>query len=347
MITCTPVSLPSDLDADLPEVREWLESCDLISRANAARWGEGLLRRTPTERLAAARARGAQQRLFRLHQAGHLIGEVVLMLPGDELSHLIEGGCALDPGLPEQTVGEVAVLVRDLLERTARDTGRGEIWAESDATCEGINPQAPDVRPLLEHGYQLDQITRSSVLHLDRLAGLDRRLAQACVRTPELELLHWQAPTPARYVEQLCRLHEQMAADEPGGDHDACWTVERLIEDERQAGAGGGQLLIVVAQDPSGELVGWSQLLTAPDGTARQRQTLVVPAHRGRGLGVRLKLANLEALAANGGMGQRVLSFTAETNTAIHRVNDAVGFVPVHWAASWTRNSRDAERPRD
>ena len=76
----------------------------------------------------------------------------------------------------------------------------------------------------------------------------------------------------------------------------------------RSDGAFGGYSLLFV---PHGTDYGW------------QDDTLVMPEHRGRRLGAALKSANYADLPDH---VRSVHTWTAPSNTAMHRINTALGF---------------------
>lgn len=101
----------------------------------------------------------------------------------------------------------------------------------------------------------------------------------------------------------------------------------------------GGQPVLMVAarRVGGGSLVGYSRLNLTAVGAASQHDTLVLKSHRGHGLGMLLKLANLVALRDLRGVGQKVFTFNAEQNRPMLDVNEAVGFVPAAREGVWQK----------
>jgi GNAT superfamily N-acetyltransferase len=123
-----------------------------------------------------------------------------------------------------------------------------------------------------------------------------------------------------------------MSTDEPAGDgahKEEVWDARRLAEDEELLRARGLWKLAAVAQHAAtGRLVAFSELLLAPDAPAEawQMATLVHPEHRGHRLGLAVKLANLEALAAAAPLVRRIVTGNASVNAPMIAVNDLMGF---------------------
>lgn len=141
------------------------------------------------------------------------------------------------------------------------------------------------------------------------------------------ELVAWRGRCPDEHRAAYLAMRNQMNADVPVGDLDLQAAVlddarlaaseERLARSydvrvaaarRRSDGAWGGYSLLFV---PHGATYGW------------QDDTLVMPDHRGRRLGAALKSANYADLPPEVTL---VHTWTAPSNTAMHRTNTAMGF---------------------
>ena len=85
-----------------------------------------------------------------------------------------------------------------------------------------------------------------------------------------------------------------------------------------------------IALDPQGVVVAWTRLVAAAD-SARAAQiegTLVLPQHRGQGLGKAVKIASL--LAARDHTSSRTVRTSSDDqNVWMRDINQALGFAPV------------------
>jgi GNAT superfamily N-acetyltransferase len=118
------------------------------------------------------------------------------------------------------------------------------------------------------------------------------------------------------------------------------WTVDRLLAAEQRHAAGLRTRLIAAAEHlPSGRLVGFTVLGVPADGArpVNQEDTLVVPGHRGRRLGMLLKAANLEHLHRVRPGHPAVVTDNAEENRPMLDVNEAMGFVPIGSTGAWKK----------
>ncbi|WP_206447023.1 hypothetical protein [Agrococcus sp. KRD186] len=206
---------------------------------------------------------------------------------------------------------------------------------------------------MLARGYALEQVYRMSVADvraLERAApSLSERWADASARAAAdgYEAIAWSGPTPAEHRPGVRRLHEGMSTDSPVGElalEAETWSDERLAEFERQKIDGGRTMRTVIARHiASGELAGFTSLFVGAvllgngDDVARQHDTIVAREHRGRRLGMLLKLANLVELRDHHPSHARVSTMNAEENRHMLAVNEATGFLPVGYEAVWQR----------
>ena len=89
----------------------------------------------------------------------------------------------------------------------------------------------------------------------------------------------------------------------------------------------------------SGHVVGYTEVvvpLGAPE-SAWQHDTLVVREHRGHGLGLAMKVANLWALLERHPAVRSINTWNAEDNAPMIAVNEEMGFEPVAHSAYWRR----------
>jgi GNAT superfamily N-acetyltransferase len=150
-------------------------------------------------------------------------------------------------------------------------------------------------------------------------------------------VVSWSGPCPAQYEEAMAELHTAMSSDAPVGEvtrEAVVFTVDRLRLQETRL-ARNWLSMTSMALTATGAGVGYSTLLL-PYGQpehALQDDTLVLHSHRGRGLGVALKVANLlrvEELPTADTSARRWLhTYTQRGNGAMQHVNARFGFRPV------------------
>ncbi|MGO1226944.1 GNAT family N-acetyltransferase [Brachybacterium sp.] len=162
---------------------------------------------------------------------------------------------------------------------------------------------------------------------------LDPALLQAEARpAPGIEVRTWQGACPEEFLEDWARLTTQMEADVPMGDLTRPASradVNEIRRNEQRMHAQGWALVRGLAHD-GGVAVGYTELFVNrhdPE-ILTQDDTLVDRAHRGRGIGRALKLANLENLVAvpEAKSSRWIQTYTALDNAPMLSLNRALGF---------------------
>ncbi|WP_327304935.1 GNAT family N-acetyltransferase [Streptomyces sp. NBC_01298] len=147
---------------------------------------------------------------------------------------------------------------------------------------------------------------------------------------PGYELHCWPGPVPDAWARAAAVAHGAME-DAPSGELDQriqTWTPERLHAAQRKILDRGGALTTVAAVTPDGEVAAYTELvLPDPAGPrALQYDTVVVPAHRGHGLGRTVKLRMLAEAATRHPDLRTIATSVADDNTPMLAVNAALGY---------------------
>ncbi|MFB6620199.1 GNAT family N-acetyltransferase [Streptomyces sp. NPDC085524] len=147
---------------------------------------------------------------------------------------------------------------------------------------------------------------------------------------PGYQLKTWHGLAPDDWAGPLAKAHGAME-DAPTGGVDEqleTWSAPKLHAAQQLILDRGGELTTVAAVTPDGEVAAYTELVLAdPAGPrALQYDTVVVPAHRGHGLGLTVK-RHMQALAAQRHPALRQIGTTvADENTPMRRVNEALGY---------------------
>lgn len=233
--------------------------------------------------------------------------------------------------------GHAAALLAHL-EGRAREQGRTTFTTECayplDAPVDGAGQQSPDFLSHQGYAFALGDIQRRLELPVDD--GLLARLAEeAAAYHDGYELRVFDGPVPEDLAAPLAALSSTLMTEAPMGELDLepqspDVAIMRFWEDviARQ----GRTKFTTVALHESGELAAYTDLAIGPtDGTRRAYQwgTLVARAHRGRRLGLAVKVANLAQLQAARPDAVSVTTWNAEVNSHMIGVNELLGFRPV------------------
>lgn len=143
-------------------------------------------------------------------------------------------------------------------------------------------------------------------------------------------LRNWVTECPDDLVDAYARSREAMN-DAPYGDEpheDMTWDAERvrLLEQHRMKMRARVYYTVAV-HDATGEVAGYTELIvTDPSATAEQDDTGVLRAHRGNGLGLLMKSANLLWLRAAEPQITTIATWNAASNKHMLAVNHKMGF---------------------
>ncbi|WP_206447025.1 GNAT family N-acetyltransferase [Agrococcus sp. KRD186] len=212
-------------------------------------------------------------------------------------------------------------------------SGHGAIAADAPAAL------------LASMGYELEQIERVSELDVAAArALLEAHRADALAHAgAAYESRTWQGATPPELLDAMALLHERMSTDVPRAaleDDIEHWDAARVQRVEREwAEAGLTPLQAIAVHRASGDAVAFTiLLLPAPGRPAFQEDTLVHAEHRGHRLGMLVKAENLLQLGRLHPDRARIITWNAEENRPMLRVNEALGFVPVGAEGGWQRS---------
>ncbi|MBT2408033.1 MULTISPECIES: GNAT family N-acetyltransferase [unclassified Streptomyces] len=163
--------------------------------------------------------------------------------------------------------------------------------------------------------------------------------------TPGYELKVWHGLVPDEWADAAAVAHAAME-DAPAGDSDeqfTAWTAERVHTAQQLVLDRGGELTMVAAVTPAGEVAAYTVLvLPDPAGPrALQYDTVVVPAHRGHGLGRAVKLGMLADAARRHPALRQIGTTVADENTPMRAVNDALGYRRERGAAVFQLRLKD------
>jgi mycothiol synthase len=258
---------------------------------------------------------------------GQLVGTAALYRLGEQNPHLAAVDVTVHPKhrrrgvatalLRLVTAGAAEADLRTLLAEGVPAGGPGQAWARA-------------------LGFVL--VERTARQSLD-MAQADRSSWQVGGPTG-YRLARWIDSAPEDLLASYATARNAIG-DRPRGDTtyvDAVWTPQRVRADETAAIAGERQTRVVVAvHEQTAQVAGLTYLEVRrrrPD-LATQQDTVVLPAHRGHRLGVWMKAANLDWLAADHPQVTRVVTSTAADNEHMLRINRQVGFTVDAATENW------------
>lgn len=264
---------------------------------------------------------------YQLHAARdgeRIVGTLMLGLPLKENLEHAEVTVTVVPDRRGRGLGTRLLAEAD---RVMAEEGRTVAISEVPVPPGQTRDSWPGARFAIRHGFEVGLEEDTLTLDLPVGEGL---LAGLRPDTGHHRLLEWTGACPDALVEAYARMRTVMQQDMPIGDLEVApevWDVERVRAMEKRMAGSGTVGLVTVAESPSGELVGFtSLLLPAGQNIVYQEDTLVTGAHRGHGLGMALKVRNLERLARDFPDRSVVRTWNAVGNKHMLDINLALGF---------------------
>ncbi|MDQ0690092.1 GNAT family N-acetyltransferase [Arthrobacter sp. W4I7] len=320
-------------------------------------WGN--LDRCPTlpEALEYWRGNEYEERHLYLARLGsETVGMCSVTLPLRENFHTAGIDVLIAPAHRRQGLGHALL---DHAEAVARNRGRTSLDAYHEVPLRGTEGTAllpaksgagglpldePAVAFAVAAGYELEQVERSSRLELPVPPDvLDRLEADAAPRAADYTITGWDETCPEDLVHVYARLKETMSTDVPLAGLDwerEDWDDARVHEEEQALIRGGVQSAVTAAVHRStGQLVAYTVLnwrAGVPDSIGQQ-DTLVESEHRGRRLGILIKVANLRRAQARWPAARSVLTWNANENQHMLAINIALGFKPAGSEGEWQK----------
>lgn len=262
---------------------------------------------------------------------GEVVGGAEVTMPLKTNTEHASVELAVVPALRRRGHGQA---IYDWVSELARSRGRrvieaevnvpaGQTFADSDggrfATRNGLSAENVEDRFILELPYDLTRLEQ----------------LEASLPTSGYTVEVWVGAAPEHRVEAVAVMQTQMNQDVPTGTlsrEAVAVDVDRIRIGEGRMADQGWVIVYAMAVDATGEPAGYSELLVSRNEPefVLQEDTLVLPAHRGRRLGLRLKCATMRALmglpAELVGARRWLQTYTAQDNAPMQRTNAEFGF---------------------
>ncbi|GAB3600108.1 GNAT family N-acetyltransferase [Microbacterium tumbae] len=316
---------------DDEDVTTWWE---IYAEAERADRGE----RTPVWTLGESRlelqqrTETVERRAYLALQDGTVVGAGRLALPLRDNLRAASVGVHVVPHLRRRGIGAEALAA---LEAEARWADRRILTAQASWPYAAGEDGAgvPGREFARRHGYALALGDVQSRLDLPVADALLAELAAgASARAAGYALRSWAGPVPEDLLEGWAELEAAIDTEAPTGDLEMEATtasVTRIREDEALLVRQNRTSFGTMALTPSGEAAAYTQLVVSgDDGNAYQWGTLVHGAHRGHGLGMAVKIANLRLLQQSRTEVGRVYTYNAGVNERMLAINTRLGFTP-------------------
>jgi mycothiol synthase len=309
-----------------PQDRRFAEWHAVIADAYAVEREAGWWESLAATRIYFARAEGRSRHVALVATVeGKVVGGAELRLPLDADLETLSVELGVAPDHRRAGVGAALLAaVTEVASTEARTIAQAELFIP-DGVADDMWPGA---RFAMRHGLRCVSVEHRFLLDLP---VPDERLAE-----DDAGVVSWVGPCPERYLEQWAWMRTRMNHDVPTGELTVTARevdAQRIRDSDRAMAEQGWTKVRSMAVDGDGAGLGYTELLVSehdPD-IVVQDDTWVDRAHRGRRLGLRLKVANLRLLHehdAGALLGRRrgVQTYCEQDNVAMRRINERLGF---------------------
>lgn len=283
------------------------------------------------------------------HRGEACVGLASVQIPDADNRHMLAIDLRLDPTAePTAVLDELWQAVIDLGRAEARDTVI--VWLASRQPGEMLIPRTgagavrrtPITDWLRAHGFDLEQVEVASTLDVRDALTRTAWDAAGAQESPEYDMVSWMGATPPELQDALAEQRARMSTDVPLGDvamGPELWDAARVrAEDELLLAMGRSQAWTLAVERASGAVVAHTVLICPEEWlpeVAFQEDTLVRRDHRGHGLGLRIKAANLRQLAGRRPGVRRIHTWNADENEWMLAINRQLGFRPTSTLGCW------------
>lgn len=261
--------------------------------------------------------------LFAAYDDGQMVGCADLGLTQQDNLHLADLEVKV---LPEHRRRGTGRALHDLAASTARQHGRTSLHAEVATLGEG-EPTGTAYGFAVALGYAVRHEETHQVLDLP---VPDDVLATLPSSADGYEIISWRDRAPDDLVDAYSVMRTQLAQDVPSGelDHEpVVIDVARIRESEKRTREAYEHVVAVARRTRDGVLGGYSLVFLPRDSDyVVQDDTLVMPEHRGRRLGLALKGAVLRTLHEQFPERTIVHTWNGHENFPMLRTNQVIGF---------------------
>jgi GNAT superfamily N-acetyltransferase len=163
-------------------------------------------------------------------------------------------------------------------------------------------------------------------------------------------LRSWRGRCPEEWIDQYANLLSLIVQEAPSGDYpleNEFFDAARVRSDEQLLANQGRVMQVVAAVSPDGVLAGHTQLVFSLSDLrdAYQWDTLVLPEHRGHGLGLSLKMQAMQESADLIEDRHYIHTYNAASNGPMIAVNEKLGYRQVAWLGEYVRDLSDLAEP--
>lgn len=353
--TIEQLRIPETLDGDA--AADFHQVVEVSRQARIKTWGNDKLAYTAEELFDQCHDSYEWYVVLIARSAGEIIGLAGIALPLDdntEMAHVTldvlptAEGLGLGRKLLEAAElfvkGEnrKVVMVETSHQSSTLDVGDTELIPASRGG--GSLPlSSREARFAYSAGYDLERVEQFSVCALPLRVGLSAELTERATTAHQhaYRVHQWMDRCPEPWAQDIVRLEQEIDGEGDGGNLADAWDVERLREAEEISRLTGRHTMVCAAECvATGMLVGFTSIsiLGNRSDVAFQDDTFVEQTHRGRDIGLHIKVVNLEHLMREFPQLEAIYTWNAPEKEYMRSVNEMLGFVNAGVTGQWRKD---------
>lgn len=255
-----------------------------------------------------------------------MVGAAMVKLPQRSNLHLAEVDVQVRPSRRREGIA-TALLAE--AERLAAGAGRRTVVAEGFVPPDGAGPASSFAAATgfaVAHRESIKELRRD-----DYVARRDALRARVGDAADDYLVVTFDTACPEEHLTSFGRLISSLSSQVPLGELElerSTWSPDRIRSAEERLRRIGRHALTALAIAPDGSVVGSSDVrVDDADPTSGQvGVTIVDPGHRGRRLGLVLKLATHDLALASYPLLETVTTSNAKVNLHMNAVNEVLGY---------------------
>ena len=345
----------------IPETLEGHSAADFRQAVEVSRlvrvhtWGNDELAYTAEVLLAQCHAPYEWYVVLVARTAGEIVGRAGIALPLDEHTELAHVTLDVIPAAAGLGTGRKLLEAAELFVKGENrrivmvETNHPAAALENDATDpikaslgQGALPlSSREARFAYSAGYDLERVEKFSSCALPLQAGLTLELAKKASATHQSSYVvhQWMDNCPEEWAQEIARLEKGLSL------HDEViqesWDVAKLREAEELSALTGRHTMVSAAQClDSGRLVGFTSIsiLGHRGDVAFQDDTVVEQEHKGKDVGLQIKVANMELLMREFPQTKTIYTWNAPEHSYMLGVNAQLGYVSAGMTGQWRKD---------
>ncbi|WP_207797262.1 GNAT family N-acetyltransferase [Arthrobacter glacialis] len=351
-ITIEQLRVPDTLDGD--SAAEFLQAVEVSRKVRVNTWGNDELAYTAEELFQLCHDPYEWYVVLVVRLDGAIVGRAGIALPLDDNTDLAHVTLDVLPAAEGRGLGRKLLEAAELF---VRGENRRIVVVETNHPAADLRVEAPEhvaatrdgsLMPLSSRealfahnaGYVLEQVEQFGACALPLPPALGGRLKDRAIaaHSSAYAVHRWMDTCPEKWAQDIVRL-EQSISDDDGAPE--AWDVAKLREAEELSALTGRHTLVSAAEClETGALVAFTSIsvLKHRDDVAFQDDTVVDSQHRGKDVGLHIKVENMEQLTREFPQVKTLYTWNSPDNTYMLSVNAQLGFVSAGVTGQWRKD---------